>query len=534
MPQTFARFRSLLAVSLLLSAASTAHANQYSGPVDKALWGTNVPSHIEMYIALPDQMPEKPPILVNVHSCSNSAGGQWSYDGFAALRDAIDSVGYIMILPEQNRNCWDVGTDTALSHEGGSDTLAIVQMVRYALETYNGDASRVYVMGGSGGGMMTQALLAVYPEVFKAGHARAGVPAGCWAEGYLDSPDQWSNDCAGGSVNKTAQEWGDFVRAINPDYTGPRPRVQLNHGDQDEVISYNNFREAIEEWTNVLGLEATPTSTDSNFQGASSGYDRQFWQDACGYTVFEAWTALGKTHSMGYEAVHILEWFGLDEQRAQDPWDEACGNMTPGSGGAGGAEAELGGAGGMSSASGGSPAASGGTPTTNGGMPAANGGMPAANGGMPASGGETASGGAGPGGTGGAPVGAGGASPGMPGPIPTPGPVPPPVTTPGAVTPPPVNVVPNGGAPGAVPPGAPDAALVPSASASGSGTPIDSDISEGSDDGGCSVVDGSGKTGSVVPLALLAFGLVLRRRRGGLNSLDAKRSGPQQGVARRS
>lgn len=321
-------FRASLPVSfLLLTATPSVYAANLSGPVDKAEWATNVPSYIDMYIGLPDNMPEKPPIVVNIHSCSNSAGGQWSYDGFAPLRDAMESVGFIMILPQQSRNCWNVGAPESLTHGGGGDTGAIVQMVQYALETYNGDPTRVYVMGGSGGGMTTQALLAVYPEVFKAGHARAGVPAGCWEVGYQDG-DQWSDSCAGGSVDWTAQEWGDYVRAINPEFTGPRPRLQLNHGNQDEVISYNNFREAIEQWTNVLGLDPTPTSTDSNFQGASSGYDRQFWEDDCGYTVLEGWTALGKTHSMGYEAVHILEWFGLDQVREQDPWDEACGDST--------------------------------------------------------------------------------------------------------------------------------------------------------------------------------------------------------------
>lgn len=327
-------FRTSLPASLLLLAAPVAHAANY-GQVNKSEWADNVPSYIEMFIALPDTMPEKPPILVNIHSCGNSAGGQWSYDGFAALREAIDSVGYIMILPQQSRNCWNVGAPESLTHDGGGDTGAIVQMVRYALEKYNGDPTRVYVMGGSGGGMTTQALLAVYPEVFKAGHARAGVAAGCWAEGYDDGM-QWSGACANGSVNKTPEEWGDYVRAINPSFTGPRPRIQLNHGNQDETINYNNFRESIEQWTNVLGLSTEPTSTDTGFVGASATYDRQFWTDDCGFTVLEGWTALGKMHSMGYEAVHILEWFGLDQVREQDPWDEACGNAstTDGVGGA--------------------------------------------------------------------------------------------------------------------------------------------------------------------------------------------------------
>src|SRR6185369_7910364 len=144
-----------------------------------------------------------------------------------------DKNGFIMILPDNKpQNCWDVGTMQALTHNGGSDTQAVVQMVKYALQKYNGDASRVYAMGGSSGAMMTQALMAVYPDVFRAGSARAGVPAGCWADGYASS-NQWSNNCAGGNTTKTAQQWGDLVRGMDPGYTGHRPRLQTMQGTSD-------------------------------------------------------------------------------------------------------------------------------------------------------------------------------------------------------------------------------------------------------------------------------------------------------------
>lgn len=320
-------------LSSLVMFTPSASAVSFSGtPVPKQEWTTSeVPSYIDMYIALPDEMPAKPPIFVNIHSCANNAVGQWNYDGFAPFREAMDRVGFVMILPQQSRNCWDVGKPESLTHGGGGDTGAIVQMVQYALTKYNGDPDRVYVMGASGGGMCTQALLAVYPEVFKAGHARAGVPAGCWAEGYDDS-QQWSGSCAGGNVNKTPQQWGDLVRQMNPGFSGARPRVQLNHGNDDEIIHINNFTEAIEQWTNVLGLDATPTSTDSGFQGTATPttggvvtYNRQFWQDDCGFTVLEAWEALNQQHGMGYEPEAILKWFGLDEKRDRDPWDAECG-----------------------------------------------------------------------------------------------------------------------------------------------------------------------------------------------------------------
>src|SRR4029079_7305453 len=105
----------------------------------------------------------------------------------------------------------------ALKHGGGGDAGASVQMVKNTLAKYSGDASRVYSVGGSSGGIMTEALLGVYPDVFMAGVWWMGVPCGCWAQGYNDvtgngSTAQWSGSCAGGSVTKTGPQWGDLVR----------------------------------------------------------------------------------------------------------------------------------------------------------------------------------------------------------------------------------------------------------------------------------------------------------------------------------
>ena len=164
---------------------------------------------------------------------------------------------------------------------------------------------------------MTQALMAVYPDIFRAGSAKSGVPAGCWADGY-DPSQQWSNTCAAGSVSKTAQQWGDLVRAMYLSYTGHRPRVQLFHGTADITISYNNMAESIKEWTDVLSLNSTPTSTD-----AYGNYTRQFWNNTCGYRVLEAWAAQGVGHSMAFDEADILKFFGLDTAGGPDP-EPAC------------------------------------------------------------------------------------------------------------------------------------------------------------------------------------------------------------------
>ncbi|MBN1700039.1 MAG: PHB depolymerase family esterase [Spirochaetales bacterium] len=304
----------------------TRPANTPSGSltqVNRSLWASGVPGEVNMYIYVPGAPSSKPPVVVSCHSCGNSASGQFNNN--QRMRDAADKVGFIMIFPDNSqKNCWDVGSTASLTHNGGGDTQAIAQMVQYTLGAYNADPDRVYIMGGSSGAMMTQAMLAVYPDIFRAGAARAGVPAGCWADGY-DSSNQWCSNCANGSTNKTAQQWGDQARGMYPGYSGPRPRVQLFHGMSDSTISYNNMGEATEQWTNVLGLSGTPTYEDTiNPPDAGYTYNRKFWQGDCSFVVFETWSSPGNGHSMNYEEDAILAFFGLDEFRCVDPQVTAC------------------------------------------------------------------------------------------------------------------------------------------------------------------------------------------------------------------
>jgi acetylxylan esterase len=294
--------------------------------------GVNLPSYVKMYIYVPKSLAAKPPIIVSSHACQSSVSGQIGAN--SKIKAAADKNGFIMIFPDnQGQNCWDVGSKQALTHDGGGDPHAVAQMVRYALKKYNGDSSRVYAVGGSSGGMMTQALLAIYPEIFMAGAPRAGVPCGCWSEGYAAS-NEWSDACANGSVSKTAQQWGDLVRAINPNYKGHRPRVQIFQGESDQTISFKNSAESIKEWTNVLNLKTNPDSTDKiSSPAAGYNYNRKFWKNApCGFVVLEAWSAPGQGHSMNYEEDAIMKFFGLNVAGGKDPEMAACAT-TPGIGG---------------------------------------------------------------------------------------------------------------------------------------------------------------------------------------------------------
>ena len=60
---------------------------------------------------------------------------------------AADKYGFLMVVPQTSQNCWDVATTPSLTHDGGGDTQAIVDMVKYAITKHNANANRVYVIG---------------------------------------------------------------------------------------------------------------------------------------------------------------------------------------------------------------------------------------------------------------------------------------------------------------------------------------------------------------------------------------------------
>lgn len=365
-----------------------------SQKVDQSVWGVSgLPSYVNMYIYVPDRLAAKPPILVASHHCQGTAASTYS-ETKSSFVSLADKNGFIIIFPEATgHNCWDVGSAKSLKHDGGGDTHAIAQMVRYALTKYSADAGRVYAFGGSSGAMMTQALMGVYPDLFAGGVAVSGVPCGCWAVDYsgdVATNGQWSGTCAGGNVTKTAQQWGDLVRSMFTGYTGHRPRLQLWHGTADTTISYKNLAEAVKEWTNVLSLSDAPTSTDSKFGGT-----HQLWKNKCGFGVLETYSVDGAGHGVTWDVNTAESFLGLDQVGTADPETVAC--PPAGGGGAGGTGAGGTGAGG---AAGGVTSASG-APSTGGvggrGTAGASGGpgvgtSGSANGGAPGAGGSGAGG----------------------------------------------------------------------------------------------------------------------------------------------
>jgi acetylxylan esterase len=265
----------------------------------------NNPSNLQMYIYVPNNVTANPPILLALHQCTGSGPGFYSGTEFASL---ADQYGFIVIYPSVTRSgsCWDVSSSQALTRNGGSDPVGLMSMITYTEQHYGGNPNQVYVTGASSGAMMTNVMLADYPDVFKAGAAFMGVPYYCF---YTGTVDGWNSACANGQVSMTAQAWGNLVRNADPGYSGPRPRVQLWHGTADGTLNYNNFGQEILQWTNVLGVSSTPTTTDTPVSGwTRTRYDSGSTVEVEAYSIAGAGHVLPETGMAAY----AISFFGLN------------------------------------------------------------------------------------------------------------------------------------------------------------------------------------------------------------------------------
>ncbi|NJQ00182.1 extracellular catalytic domain type 1 short-chain-length polyhydroxyalkanoate depolymerase [Streptomyces zingiberis] len=308
-----ARLRAALAVlagalMILTAGIVSPTTAQAASLVEVTNFGSN-PGNTRMHVYVPDNRPANPAIVVAMHGCGGNGPGFFQGSEFRSLADRH---GFVLIFPTATKqtamsNCFDVWSDASKRRGGGSDPASIVSMVEYVQRQYQGDPQRVFVTGSSSGGMETQALLALYPDVFKAGAAFMGVPFSC----FLNEADfaPWTSQCVNGRKDQSPQQWGDAVRQAYPGYTGQRPRVQLWHGTNDTLIPFQLHGEAAEQWTNVAGLSQTPTSTDQ----PQPSWQRQRFADSSGTVRVESIAVQGAGHSlpMGGMAASAVQFFGL-------------------------------------------------------------------------------------------------------------------------------------------------------------------------------------------------------------------------------
>jgi poly(hydroxyalkanoate) depolymerase family esterase len=331
-----------------------------------ASFGSN-PGNLKMYRYVPSPAPAADaPLVVAMHACTQNATAYRS----SGWEEVADKLGFYVVYPEQQSannalGCFnwagEYGVATNLIR-GQGENQSIKEMVDQMAADFSVDPARVFLTGHSGGGAQAALMMAVWPDVFAAAGILAGIPYECTTQ-YLEV-----SSCLNPGKDLTPEQWGAKALDGHPGYAGAYPRVSVWHGTADSVVAPKNADQLVEQWTNVHGLPAAPTMSDT-----VDGYPRDLYQDANGKTIVESWHITGASHGTFVDpdkgcgtagsyfldedvcaAQRIAEFFGIAGGSSGN--GGAGGAGSGGAAGVGGAGAGTGGAGsgaGASSSSGG-------------------------------------------------------------------------------------------------------------------------------------------------------------------------------------
>lgn len=280
------RWEQLLSAAKAAGAAAEASQAKAARLSEQTAFGSN-PGQLRMLEYIPDRLQNRPPLVVVLHGCTQTAGGYDLGTGWSALADRL---GFALLLPEQKRennpnNCfnWFSPKDAT---RGRGEALSIRQMIERMVIDHGVDRGRIYITGLSAGGAMASVMLATYPEVFAGGAIIAGLPYGC------ATTVQEAFDAMFQGRPRSAREHGDLVRAASS-HTGPWPRVSVWHGSADQTVKPTNADEIAKQWADVHELTGVPA-----FESRIDGYRHRVWQNAEGEDVLEAFTITGLAHGV--------------------------------------------------------------------------------------------------------------------------------------------------------------------------------------------------------------------------------------------
>ena len=253
---------------------------------ETALSGDN-PGDLRMLVHAPDDLPQRPGLVVVLHGCTQTAESYAEGAGWLTLADRF---GFVVLCPEQKRGnnpnlCfnWFAPGDVA---RGAGEVASIHAMIRQAMLEHDVDPGRVFVTGLSAGGAMANAMLAVYPELFAGGAIIAGLPYGA------ASNVQEAFAAMNGGRRLAPAAWGGAVRRASS-HNGPWPRVSIWQGEADATVRSGVADDLVSQWTEVHGVRDPALETTD-----IAGHRRTTWRSAKGEAVVE----LHRIDGMGHGA----------------------------------------------------------------------------------------------------------------------------------------------------------------------------------------------------------------------------------------
>jgi poly(hydroxyalkanoate) depolymerase family esterase len=227
------------------------------------------PGNLRLFSFIPRGLKPGAPLVVLLHGCGQTAAG---YDAGTGWSELAAAHGFAVIAAEQKavnnpNTCFNWFNPEDITRDSG-EAASIAAMIETTIAAHKLDAGRVFITGLSAGGAMTDAMLALYPEMFAGGAIVAGLPFGA-AQNVRDALEAMRLPPL-----RTPRQWGDAVRAAAPAATR-WPRVSIWHGDLDTTVNILNAQALAAQWADLHGLALTGARQELLEVGAL----RLWWDD---------------------------------------------------------------------------------------------------------------------------------------------------------------------------------------------------------------------------------------------------------------
>jgi poly(hydroxyalkanoate) depolymerase family esterase len=282
-----------------------------AGLIEITDFGDN-PGKLQCFLYAPENALPSAPLVVVLHGCVQDAAEMARLSGWNRL---ADEHGFLVLYPQQQRgnnlnNCfnWFVPKDIS---RGSGEALSIQQMVAHVATAYPIDRERVFITGISAGGAMATAMLAAYPEVFRAGAAMAAVP-------YAAAADLATGFRAmRGEIVLEQNEWETRVREQNLGFPGRYPSLAIFHGTDDPIVSFVNAEELTKQWAALHDVQPDAPVEVEIFE-ANPRVRRSSFQDRDGQTVLLRYDLDSLGHAIAVDPGDAPQQGGAEGQFAKD------------------------------------------------------------------------------------------------------------------------------------------------------------------------------------------------------------------------
>ncbi len=278
--------------NLVLALSGMASSTTYAVPLTEITsFGSN-PGNLRLFHYVPSNRPANAPLVVVAHGCAQTAQDMADTSGWITLANTYH---FALLFPQTSTANEPTGGCfrswlPAHQQRGAGEPLSVKQMMATMQSQFNLSATNTHITGLSGGGHLTNVMLATYPDAFAAGAPQSSFPYKC-ATAFADL-----STCAQAGRNYTAQQWGDLVRSAYPGYNGARPKVQIWHGSADSLIYLPNQYQQVMQWTNATAIDAVYDWGDYLL-----GYQRYSYNTIFGVNRVQTVTILGMGHAMAVD-----------------------------------------------------------------------------------------------------------------------------------------------------------------------------------------------------------------------------------------